>query len=605
MSKNNSKVSVLKFAVTPLPENKQLQGKDYVSWGKKNNFPDYLIDLYLKSARHNAIVNAKVDYIYGGGLTYDKKTINPVNEALSIAFINFFEQKKNCIKFILDGELFNGVCFEIIWNKKLTKPVEINYIPFNKIRANEDESLYFYSNDWSKVNQSEKETGYKIFKPFNSEKPEQSQLYVYQNKAPKKSGEPNVYPTPSYIGAMIAIETDIAVSNFDNSNLKSGFSAGTIINFNNGEPPTPEAKRDIESKVKERTTSADEAGNVIVSFNNGKDKETTVTTIAPSDLDKQNIEVDKRVEQRIFTAHKITNPALFGVRQDGTLSGDNNLGKDYELFQSIYVDGRQKWHEDVINELARYFGVATKIEFKRVAPVKDEVPSDMIKKVYDAYPIDQLADILGLPKPQKPITTQMNKNEEIDFVFSKYGRSKDLFDVVKKKEYTFTNNFSKHNFEDLTSIEKSILDLLSKDSTLGAPQLAKALKETEKNIILSIDNLANNGYLDIGNKGEVSITDSGNEILNTEKIKTENYEVVFGYDWRAGFDNSDISTSRDFCKNMLRKNLFYTEKELLSMENDLGTNVWEFGGGWRTKSDGSHVPTCRHLWHQYLVKLKK
>jgi hypothetical protein len=451
-----SSISVLKFDVTPLPENKQVQGKDWINWGRDNLYPDYLIDLYLKSARHNAIVNGKVDYIYGGGLAYENKNINPVKEAIAIAFIKFFENKNNCVKFILDGELFNGVCFEIIWNKKKTQPVEINYIPFNKVRTNENETKYFYSNDWKKQQQGESE-GYKEFEPFDIEKPSSSQLYVYQLKSPKKSGEPNVYSTPNYQGGTIAIESDIAVGNFDNSNLNSGFTAGTIINFNSGVPANKEAKDSIENQVKQKTTGSGNAGTTIVSFNNGKDKETTVTTLAPSDLDKQNIEVDKRTEQRIFTSHKITNPALFGIRQEGSLSGDNNLAKDFELFQSIYIDGRQQWHEKVINELAKYFGVAIKIEFKRVSPVKNSIPDSTMQKVYDAYPIDQLADILGMVSPNKPITTQMSNEEDvIENVFGKYGRARNNFEVVKSKPFIYTNetemNFSEFMFLSLIHI---------------------------------------------------------------------------------------------------------------------------------------------------------
>jgi hypothetical protein len=387
-----SKISVLKFDVTPLPENKQVQGKDYVSWGKDNLYCDYLIDLYLKSPRHNAIINGKVDYVYGQGLTYDKKNLTPENEAVAIAFIKFFEDKNNCLKFILDGELFNAVCFEIIFNKKKTKPVEINYIPFNKIRCNVDETKYFYSNDWKARVQGE-DQGYKEFSPFDATNPNSSQLYVYQIKSPKKSGEPNVYPTPNYQGGILAIESDIAVGEFDNSNLNSGFTSGTIISFNSGEPESKEAKDDIERKVKERTTGARNAGNIIVAFGNGKDQETTVTSLTPSDLDKQNIEVDKRVEQRLFTTHKVTNPALFGVRQEGTLSGDNNLAKDFELFQSIYIDGRQKWHENIINELAKYFGVKNRIEFKRVNPISQPIDSN---KISDAYTPKEIRERLGL-----------------------------------------------------------------------------------------------------------------------------------------------------------------------------------------------------------------
>jgi hypothetical protein len=39
----------------------------------------------------------------------------------------------------------------------------------------------------------------------------------------------------------------------------------------------------------------------------------------------------------------------------------------------------------------------------------------------------------------------------------------------------------------------------------------------------------------------------------------------------------------------------YTSDELISMSNDLDTNVWEFRGGWWNKN-GTNLPYCRHIW---------
>ena len=46
-----------------LPEYKVVNGKDYVMYGENNRYPDYLLEMYQRSAKHNAIVNGKVNYI--------------------------------------------------------------------------------------------------------------------------------------------------------------------------------------------------------------------------------------------------------------------------------------------------------------------------------------------------------------------------------------------------------------------------------------------------------------------------------------------------------------------------------------------------------------
>jgi len=608
--KGTSNVSRIKFdfAVTPLPEYKQEQGKDYVSWGKDNLHSDYLIDLYLKSPRHNSIINGKVDYIIGGGLTYDAKPLTNEAKAIAEAFIKFFYENDCLESQVRDGEIFNGVAIEIIPNRKKTKPAKFVVIPFGRLRPNTDETKYFYSKNWKASTQSEKETGWKVFDLYDIENPGKAGLFIYKKKAPTKNNQLNVFPTPNYQGGCLAIESDIQVGVFDNSNLNTGFTAGKIINFNNGEPKTPQEKEKIVNAVKAKGQGAENAGEVFCSFNNGKDKETTVADITPSDLDKQNVEVDKRVEAKIFTSHKITNPALFGIRNEGAISGDNNLGKDFELFQSIYVDGRQKWHEDFINKMAVFFGVTTKIYFKRVSPVKNTVPDSVMQRVYDAYEIDQLAESIGMDKPRKKVDVQMSSQESMD-VFGKYGRKKECFEIIESKEFVYTNNdevvISEFLFaNELSTLEKSILDLISKNEKVSVDELAKALKEPVKKIQSIYDSLIENEYLSKSKVGSV-VTEEGNKQLDGAKPKTKNFEIVYGYDWRAGFNNADKETSRDFCKDLMEKDLLYTRAEIDMMKNDLGTDVWTFKGGWYTKPNtDQHFPYCRHTWHQYLVKKK-
>lgn len=653
MAENNKFESIpFTFDVTPLPEFKTEQGKSWVRWGRDNLYCDYLVDLYSRSPRHGTIINAKVDYILGGGLTFDDTNIMPSEEAMAIDFIKFMKSNNQSYEMIRDGELFNGVAVEIIWNKKRTKPVQLVYIPFSRLRTNEDESEYYYSKNWRSNIQDEKTTGFRVFQKFDINKPADSQIYVYTIKGAVKTGQPNVYPTPNYQSGVIDIESDIAIGEFDNSNLLTGFTAGTIINFNNGEPSTKTAKEAIVNAVKHQGTGANKAGAVFVSFNNSKDKETTVTSITPSDLDKQNIEVDKRVESRIYATHKITNPALFGIRNEGAISGDNNLGKDFELFQSIYTDNRQKWHEHFINDIAKYFGVTTPVTFKRVPPITQSIDSS---KISEAYTIDEVRDILGLPslKTKKsdaseqvinsinslsplvankvlesmttleiralvglkealvitPTPVQMSAEESIEMVFSKYGRKKQEFDIIESREFTYTNDeeliTSEFNFaSELDSISKSVLDLINKDETIEIPRLAEALKSDNKTIQNIINDLTDNGYLTSNDRG-LFTTEIGNDVLNNEKIKTKSFEVLYGYDWRAGFSNKDKKTSREFCVNLLNLDLLYTKDEIRAMQNEIGTDVWTFKGGWYTKPDTNiHLPYCRHTWHQYLVKKK-
>ena len=45
------------------------QGDPFVSFGKANNYPDFLINLYQKSAIHNALCNSIATWVYGEGIS--------------------------------------------------------------------------------------------------------------------------------------------------------------------------------------------------------------------------------------------------------------------------------------------------------------------------------------------------------------------------------------------------------------------------------------------------------------------------------------------------------------------------------------------------------
>jgi hypothetical protein len=59
-------MSFRKDFVLPVEEQDRLLG--FIKWGKKNDYPYFLVDLYNGSAWHQGIIKNKTHYIAGGGL---------------------------------------------------------------------------------------------------------------------------------------------------------------------------------------------------------------------------------------------------------------------------------------------------------------------------------------------------------------------------------------------------------------------------------------------------------------------------------------------------------------------------------------------------------
>ena len=564
-----SNVLYIKFENHKVPEFKEVKNKEYIYFGEDNNYPDYLIELYLRCAKHNAIINGKTNYIYGGGLVTDDKTSTVNQKAITQKFISKLKPFINDM--IKDFELFNSIAIEIIYDKLGNEIADFAYMPISKIRTNADESVYFYSNDWKQSKQTEEKTGFKELAPFDYEnKVKGSQLFVFKLKSPKNGVDKNVYGIPNYIGATSAIETDIEISNFHLNNIKSGFSMGQIISFNNGVPPTEEAKKQIERQIKQKATGTDKAGGLVITFNASQDNAPTIQSFSPNDLDKQFIEIGKRVDQEIFTSHNIVSPVLFGVATEGALGQRNEMLDAYELFQSTYISIRQGILEDIINQFSSFFGIANYIYFKKSTPIKSLLPDSIIQKVYDAYPVEQIIDMMGLPQIDNSykvaLSTEKKKCEHqwFDNIGIKASDCTILYerDYEGQSDEDCIETFKKEKFaEELLTNEKAIIDLLSKDVLTPSESIAKVLKISTAEVNDIITSLVERGYLSSGSeptkKGEKASEDS----------KTDNIEVKYRYGWRAGFDATDKKNSRDFCVDMLNKDKLYTRSEIETLNN--------------------------------------
>ena len=350
-------IMVLKFDDSKIPEFKEVRGKKYTWFGEDNDYPNYLVKLYNKSAKHNAIINGKVTYIFGEGV-YAK-----VEDAITDKFIfrvNSAGESLNDIvkKCVIDIEIFGGFYLNLIPNK-LGQIADIYHLDFNRVRANEDSSMFFYKNDWTNQRDSIAE-----FPAFNSKEINCSSIFQYKEYRPGL----RTYPLPNYIGCMNYIESDMEVSKHTLTNAKTGFSASKMINFFNGEP-APEMQRDIHKRLEKKFTGAD-GSKIVVTFNNDISKAPTILDLGSSDLTKEDFQkVDALITANLMAGHQITTPTLFGIAEPGKLGNRNELKIAYDIFNNTYVSHKQRTIEKVFNYLAKFVGIETELFIRSVDPV--------------------------------------------------------------------------------------------------------------------------------------------------------------------------------------------------------------------------------------------
>lgn len=393
---NDIRVVEMKFDIQKPPEFKQQRGKDYVQYGTeqpyRNQYPKFLIDLYNRSSKHNAIVTAKAEYVAANGFEYSAQGLDITREARLNAFVKAInpDESANDVlqKVALDLILFNGFALDII-PKKGGIGNNVYHVPFEKIRSDKDNEQLFVSDDWDKSRPE-----FDTYDAYNWNQPnKRGILYVKWYRA----GE-DTYPLPDYTGAIPNILTDIEIANFHYNSIKNGFTGGTLINLLNGAPETKEAKDAIYRDIVKKMTGTDNANNIVLNFADGKDRAAEVIPMMGNDFDKRFNILNETVRKEIFSGHKITDPALFGIMKDGAFQNAAELADSWALFQNTYIDKRQSFIEDIFNSLLESFGLDGRLNIQKVEPVSVSLSEAVVTGVMSE---DEIREKAGLPVIEK------------------------------------------------------------------------------------------------------------------------------------------------------------------------------------------------------------
>lgn len=573
----------VEFENNKVPKFLEKKGKPYIYYGDNNLYPEYLLELFNRCSKHNAIVTGKALMIKADGFETDNEALNQ--------FIKQTECNEILYKASLDLEMFGGFYLDIIWGLGSGKIAGIEHIDFSKIRISDCETKFYYCEDWADMKLVRSEEGVRELKHFNPNMNiGRSVLYVKQYRPDCK-----VYPLPDYIGAIASIETDIEIANFHLNNIKNGFSAGMMINFNNGQP-TPEIQRAIATKLKLKKQGTDNAGEVIINFSDSKDKSPEILPLTPADLDKQFLQLREDTTQEIFTGHKITSPMLFGIKQAGQLGGRSELLDAFELFQNTYINSRQTFLEYIFNQLFAINGLG-EAKIKKVKPLGYVLSENILSQILSKDELRKMigyeaSEVIAEVPTEQP--TKLEKHDEIIRLFSECGVNEHEYEIV-------AHNFSSQKFA-LEDIDKQILQMIKDDRFATTTNIAKALKVDITKVVDRMNVLMNDGYISnkvINQDGtdvvERTLTSSGETISKIEKPLTT-IETKYKY------DGPQDSKNRPFCAKLMELKKLYTRAEIDKISTAVDYNVFAMRGGfYHNPAIDLTTPYCRHTWKQVTV----
>ena len=626
MADNLENIIFLKFEDSKLPTFKEQKKDGYIKFGDNDDYPDYLLLLLNKSSKHNAIINGKVNYIFGSGLHSTSQ--NPELEAW-IEKCNRADEgiQEIAKKSISDTEAFAGYYWHVIPDR-LGNIKEIYHIDYKKVRSNKDRSEFFYKEDWT-----DKREIVKKFPKFSKGLAVAS-IFAYREY---RQGL-GTYPLPSYIAAINYIEADYEVSKNTLANAKNGFAASKMINFFNGEPEDEYKKKQIENRVNAKFTGS-EGSKVMITFNNDVTKAPQVLDLGKSDLTKEDFTaIDNLITSNIYAGHQITSPMLFGIQEPGKLGQSQELKYSYDIFKNTYVNSKQKQIEDVLNYFAGLLGLVGDLKLQDVDPIGIPFTDQTIVQV---APIEWIWEKLGID-PAKYPNTQPAIPIAPGASPAKIGQPvpSDSINVEQTVNDNIKNLSAKQHQQLLRIIRQFSKGQLNKLQASALLKTGLGLTDSEINDLLGVEDGFEKDYTEEEVAqlfSEVGDDITKYEVLKTKSAKFTEQEFEFGEVTETATESSikkgigDIAkvaseisikytyglrsdvtggillpTSRPFCIKMveLSQSKLFSRQDINKISEKVGYSVWNRGGGF-WNNHGTIEPHCRHEWKSHIVIKKK
>jgi len=545
----------INFAESKIPVFKENKSKGFLTYGEDNAYPQMLINLYNSSPKHGAIVTQKAAYIAGDKTEIvgsNTEEIARANDYLNnINAYEDFETLKN--KIAQDLELFDGFAYSDDWGNRRADIQ--SYFPFNP-RTRESKQLYYF----------------KMYKAGCGE-----------------------YPTAPYQSALKYIEIDTEIANFHLNSIKSGFSAQTLIQLFKG-IPTPEEMRNTVKRFKDNFSGTDNAGSIIIQFNEPNETPSVVNNLAPSDFDKMFMQLNEQVQEEILMSHRVTSPMLFGIKTEGQLGGRNELIEAYEAFQTSYIEPRQNQLDRALTSLFKYIA-PVKLITKNKPPIGVDYVELFEKGIIDR---DEARKELGMTMSvqmssdkceacENPFGWNDNKDLEI---FAQFGEDADNFESVPMQ-------FG-------AGLEAMILQWLYSNKGITIDVLANNINKPIEEIQAQVDMMIEKNLVSVSD-GVIEVSNDGLKALEDSNVGTE-IVTRYTYQKAPGISGSKIiPTSRDFCIRLASLNRVYTREDIDQISSIVGYDAWRRRGGWMTVKGSSpavHVPYCRHIWQPQLFRRK-
>jgi len=321
------------------------QSSKWITNGVDNSYFTTVENAYLGSPTNQSIIDNMSNYILGEGIKDVNGTIN-IEDYLSDE-----DLRLAVTDFKLQGAMSLQVVYNLAGNIKA-----LYYIPVKTLAVarqadiTEEPEGFYYSFDW-KLKTRFKPEFYPAF--GYGDKTCTEILYI------KRQSPQPIFALPDWQSGIQYAQTEEQLSNYYISHIRNNFSAGKIVNINQGIPSNDEAQEEAELAIKSQLSGSSNAGAIIISFNENKENATTVENLQITDAYNQFQFLSQECIEKIMLAHKINDKTLFGLPM---ASGFSSVAE--QMIQSLKILYRSQ-----VNPMRKIITKGLECAFKTIDPI--------------------------------------------------------------------------------------------------------------------------------------------------------------------------------------------------------------------------------------------
>ena len=352
-----------------LPTEKIISSREWVEWGTKNAYPDYLLDLYNNVPTLRSIINGNIDYVAGDDVTILPLQDEFTNQEMNRRGDTIREQVKDIAK---DFEIYGGFALQVIRNLA-GEVAEVYYVDMRYLRTNKEGDVFYYSEKWGKSSRTDMVV-YPAFMPkiewgklSDEERNRHASSILFV-----KNVHTQVYPAPLYAASVKACEIERLIDEFHLSDINNHFVSSAIINFNNGDPGQ-EIKSEIERGFNEKFCGASNGGRVAFSWNPNKESATDIVEFKMEDFGERYKALSQHSRTQIFTSFRAI-PLLFGLTSEANTGfSTEEFEQSFKLYNRTQIQPVQRMICDAYDKIYGKRGVLTIRPFSLGGDTEDNV----------------------------------------------------------------------------------------------------------------------------------------------------------------------------------------------------------------------------------------